>query len=502
MTRRAWLPMLIALLVVAAALRTTFFVGLIGWDDVEYRESSARLLAGDPVPRSLFGLRWGLTLPLAAAQALGGEGERAAAAVPMLYSLLLIGLAFVLGRRLAGERAGLVAAAVLTVLPLDVLAASDVHADLPASAFLAVAVYLALRGETDGPRALAWFGLAGAALAMATLTKESSLALAVVLVAWGRWRGWPRAAVAAAGAGFAGVLLADLAWMRWVTGDWLYRVSPAVTRLHREHMLMLEPSYTWMLDYLEMLLHPASGRFGELGGVFYLVLAATAVALRAGAPAVREVAAWWGVLLVALSLAPHDLTFTRPLFFHFPRTLQPLVMPFALTVGLGFAAARRTRSAPAVLVVFAVACGLGLWAAHFDYRQWAAVARQAAPVIERAPRDVAIVADPTSAALLRSLLPGRRESIVTTDGGAPAGSALVLRDPLFIASALHHRRPVPAEVLEPPARWERVAAFERPRRPRLRAWLRAAPPEAPPEVATLWRVGGGDRRAGVAGPGR
>jgi hypothetical protein len=123
-------------------------------------------------------------------------------------------------------------------------------------------------------------------------------------------------------------------------------------------------------------------------------------------------------------------------------------------------------------------------------------------VIARAPHGVAIVADPTSAALLRSLLPARRESIVTTDGGAPVGAALVLRDPLFIASALHHRRPVPVEVLEPPARWERVAVFERPRRPRLRAWLRAERPTAPAETATLWRVGAGDRRAGVAAPGR
>lgn len=497
MSRRAWLPMLGALLVAAVVLRTTFFVGLIGWDDVEYRESSARLLAGDLVPRSLFGLRWGLTLPLAAAQALGGGGERVTALVPLAYSLAAIVLAFALGRRLARERAGLVAAAVLTILPLDVLAASDVHADLAASVFLALVAYVALRGEA-APRALHWFGLAGASLALATLTKESSLAMAVVLVAWGVRRGWPRAAGVAALAGFAAVLVADMAWLRWVTGDWFYRLSPAVTQQHRQHMLMLEPSYTWMLDYPAMLLNPASGRFAELGGVFYLVLAATLVALRARTPGIRDVAVWWGVLLAALSLAPHDLSFTRPLFFHFPRTLQPLAVPFALTVGLGFVALRRARVAPVVFVGFAVVCGVGLWAAHFDYRQWAAVARQAAPVIGRAPAGVAIVADPTSAALLRSLLPERRASIVTTDAGAPVGAALVLRDPLFIASALHHGRPVPAEVLEPPARWERVAVFARPRRPQLRAWMRTEAPPAPAETATLWRVGGSDRRADVA----
>ena len=498
MSRRAWLPMLGALVLAAAVLRTTFFVGLIGWDDVEYRESSARLLAGDLVPGSLFGMRWGLTLPLAAVQAVAGGGERATAVVPLAYSLGAIVLAFALGRRLAGERAGLVAAAVLTILPLDVLAATDVHADLAASVFLALAAYLALRGEAAWPRGLHWFGLAGVSLAVATLTKESSLALALVLVAWAVRRGWPIRAGAAIVLGGVLVLAADMAWLRWATGDWLYRFSPAVTALHRQHMLMLEPSYTWTLDYLGLLLNPAGGRFAELAGIFYLVLAATAIALRARTPGIREVVVWWGALLAALSLAPHDLSFTRPLFFHFPRTLQPLVVPFALTVGLGFVAVRRTRVAPVVLVGFALVCGIGLWAAHFDYRQWAAVARQAAPVIARAPEGVAIVADPTSAALLRSLLPARRASIVTTDAGAPVGAALVLRDPLFLASAVHHRRPVSADVLTPPARWERIAVFERATRPRLRAWMRDEPPATPAETATLWRAGAGDRRVGVA----
>jgi 4-amino-4-deoxy-L-arabinose transferase-like glycosyltransferase len=418
----------------------------------------------------------------------------------MAYSLGLVALAFVLGRRLAGERAGLVAAGVLTILPLDVLAASDVHADLPASAFLALAVYLALRGEAATARAAGWFGLVGASVAVATLTKESSLAFAVVLVAWAVRRRWPRAAAPAAAGGFAAVIVADAAWLRFVTGEWLYRLSPAVTELHRQHMLMLEPSSTWMLDYLGMLLDPSSGRFAELGGVFYLVLGATVVALRARTPGVRDVTLWWSVLLVALSLAPHDLSFTRPLFFHFPRTLQPLVVPFALTVGLGFVALRRSRVAPAAFVGFALLSGAGLWAAHFDYRQWAAVARQAAPLIATAPQGTRVVADPTSAALLRSLLPERRDAIVTTDAGSPTAPALVLRDPLFIASALHHRRPVPAEVLEPPARWRRLAVFERPRRPHVRAWWTGTRGGGP-APASLWHVGG-DARAAVAAPER
>lgn len=499
MSRRAALVLLGVVLVAGLALRLTFFVGLVGWDDLEYREASARLLAGDLVPRSVFGLRWGLTLPLAAAQALGGDSEGVTAIVPLGYSLAAIALAFVLGRRLADARAGLVAAGVLAVLPLEVLAASDVHADLATSVFLALTAALALRGETAEHRAAAWFALAGASFGVAALTKESSLAFAPVLAAWAVSRGWPRTAGVALLGGMAVPVLADALWLRWVTGEWFYRLSPSMTGMHRRHMLMVEPSYTWPLDYVAMLLDPASGHFAELAGLLYLVLAAMLLSLRARTPGVPTVAVWWAALLAAFSLAPHDLTFTRPLFAHFPRTLEPLVMPFALTVGLGFVALRRPLGGAIVLTGFVAVCGAGLWTAHFDSRQWAAVARQAAPLIDRAPRELAVVADPTTAGLLRSLLPARRSTIVGADAVTLAGPALVLRDPLFIASALQHGRTVPAALLAPPARWQRVAAFERPRRPRLRAWMSAAPALAP-EAATLWRIDGGERRARLEAP--
>ena len=88
---------------------------------------------------------------------------------------------------------------------------------------------------------------------------------------------------------------------------------------------------------------------------------------------------------------------------------------------------------------------------------------------------------------------------MTTDAGVFPG-ALVLRDPLFIASTLHHRRPVPLEVLDPPPGWQRVAVFERARRPHLRDWW-ATERAASPPAASLWRVNGDPRRAGVVGSG-
>jgi 4-amino-4-deoxy-L-arabinose transferase-like glycosyltransferase len=497
-SRRAWLGVLGALLVCALALRVVFFVGLMGWDDIEYREASVRLLAGDLVPHSLFGLRWGVTLPLAAVLALGGTGERAIAVVPLAYSLVGIVLAFAVGRRLGGVRAGLIAAGVLVVLPLDVLAASDLHADLAASVFLALAAYLALRAESSTARAPVWLALAGASVALATLTKESSVAFALVLAIWAIRRRWPGSAVVAVVLGFAAVVLADTGWLRAVTGTWLYRFSPAMTAPHAAHMRMLPPSHGWMLDYVAMLLDPRDGHFGELAGVFYIVLVGTLVALAARAPAVPDVLVWWATLLVALSVAPLDASLTRPLFMHFPRTLHPLLVPFAVTVGLGAAAWRGAPVAPRLVAgAFAIVCAAGLWATHFDARQWAAVARQAAPVIERTAPDAPVVTDEVSAALLRSLLPDHRAPIASVTASA-SDATLLLRDPLFVASALQHGRPVAPAVLAPPPAAERVAVFERGRRPRVRAWLTGGD-RSPADAATMWRVRGG---AAVAAAGQ
>jgi hypothetical protein len=489
-SRRAWLPALGVILAAALVLRLVFFVGLTGWDDLEYREASARLFAGDPVPHSLFGLRWGLTLPLGIVQALGGHGEHATALVPLAYSLAGIVLTFALGRWLAGERAGLAAAAVLALVPLDALAASDLHADLPASVFLALAAYLALRAGASS-RARTWLALAGACVAVATLTKESSLAFVLVLLVWGIRRRWSPAAGTSVALGFIVVVAVDTAWLRVATGAWLYRLSPAITAPHAAHMRMIAPSHAWMADYVAMLLDPRAGHFAELGGVFYLVVLATVAALAVRAVMLSDVVVWWGTLLAALSLAPLDASFTRPMFVHFARTAQPLLTPFALTIGLGLAAWRGGRLVPAAFAGgFAVLCAAGLWATHFDGRQWAAVARQAAPVIERAA-DVPVMTDAITAALLRSLLSERRAPAVTTAVVSGAAPALVLRDPLFIASALQHERPVAAAVLSPPAEAERVAVFERRQRPRLRAWLGQAGSRSPTtDAATLWRVGG------------
>lgn len=488
---------LAALLAGALALRVAFFGGLLGWDDVEYLEAARGGEAGAVAPGSMFGLRHGLLLPLAASLAWFGEHEYAAALVPLAYSLAGLLLAYALGVSYGGPAVGFTAAGLLAILPLDVIAATDLHADLPAATLMAAAVYGAVRGEMGGRWHRLWFVAGGLALGAAYLTKEVALALASVLairLLWLRRRGAGYGWLVAA---FLAVVAADMAWLWWVAGSPLYRFSDAITVQHVARMRLLPPSYEWLLAYPNMLLDPLDGSFGYFAGLFYAVLAATLWGMRRRERAVRELVLWWCPLLVAFNFVPLDGSLTRPLFVHFARTLHPLLIPFALTVavwwlhGLGGRPRLRTGMIAGVTILAAV----GIWATHADYRRWASVARQAATAIAHGPADTVVATDPFNAGLLRVLLPHRREQIFTfseTPVVTPHTPTLMLHDPVFVESARQHGHGV---VLGPLPHWERLAEFTRPRRPSLRAMIlqslgvgNGRPESLPAEPAVLWRV--------------
>jgi dolichol-phosphate mannosyltransferase len=486
---------LAALLVGALALRLAFFGGLLGWDDVEYLEAARG--EGAAAPGSMFGLRHGLLIPLGFSLAWFGENEYAAALVPLAYSLAGLLLAYVLGVSYGGPRVGFTAAGLLAILPLDVIAATELHADLPIATLMAAAVYAAVRGELGGRWHRLWFVAAGLALGAAALTKEVALALAAVLALRLLWlrRGW--AGYGWLAVGCLAVVAAEMAWLWWLTGSPLYRFADAITAQHVARMRLLPPSSEWPLAYPGMLLNPLDGSFGYFAGLFSLVLAGTLWGLRRGEPAVRELLLWWCPLLVAFNFAPLDWSLSRPLFVHFARTLHPLLIPFALTVavwwinGLG----HRTRLRTATMAGVALLAAVGIWTTHADYRGWASVARQAATAIDRKPADAVIATDPFNAGVLRILLPHRREQVFAfseTPRVPPQTPMLLLHDPVFIESAVQHGH---GGAPDPLPHWERLAEFTRPRRPSLRAMTLQSlgvgnePSEPlPAEPAVLWRI--------------
>jgi len=483
----------------ALALRLIFFGGLLAEDDIMYWGAAQGLRSGDHARGGpAYATRHGLVVPLALAHSWFGETERAAALVPLAYSLAQLVLAYALGQLYGGAAVGLSAAALLAILPLDVIGATDLHRDLPLAVWLAAAFYGVKRGELSSRHPRVWFFLGGLALGIAYVTKETALAFLLVLLLRTWWfgtgvRGYPWLA-----AGLFAVLVGDVLWFWWMTGIPFYRYSsPVLAQYQSEGALLSQPSYTWMLGYLAMLLWPLSGAFPYFAGIFLLVLAALVWGLRQNA-ALQELCFWWGTMLLAVSLVPLDLSFTRPAAPHFPRYLHPVLVPFALTVAIwlvrGFARGPWWRAG--VLTAFTALALAGTWTAHVDYRIWAAPAREAAAMIAGFPAGTVVATDHTTAWLLHVLAPHTRATIVPYVGLdlAASGPLLVLRDPAFLPTELRYGRDVPAAVLSPPARWEKVAEFTRPRRPGLRslarAWLRGASVTATPvaEPVVLWRV--------------
>jgi 4-amino-4-deoxy-L-arabinose transferase-like glycosyltransferase len=490
------------------AVRLSFFGGLLGWDDVQYSEAARRLAAGEYTQPTPFGLRYPLILPLAASQALFGINEPALFVVPLVYSLAGLVLIYALGALYGGPKVGLTAAGLLAVFPLDVMLASDLHADLPMSVFMAATVYCVKRGEMAGADARRWFLLAGLAMGLTQMSKEVGLVVGAVLLARLAWLRCWRPAYGWLGVGFTVVLLGELAWYAALTGQPLFPFSAEAGALHTRHMQRISPSYGWMLAYPGMLLNPLHVRFGHFAGYFYLVMAATIWGLSRRDRTVGELTLWWGTILTLLNFAPLDTDLERPLYIHFARTLHPVFVPGILAAAYWLVRGLHGQRVWQVSIVIGLVPVVlwAMWVQQFDHRQWASVARQAAAVIANEPTGTLVASDPLNTGALRILLPERRERMITASFATPrdqlgSGHLLVLHDPLLLNSAVDHGYDVPAWLLHPPPHWVRLGDFTRPRRISLRErlieimppWLGLEPARGgavPIQPASLWRVTG------------
>ena len=180
---RRWWPLAL-ILVVAALLRFT----ALGWglrhlphnDERAFVESVSEMLAaGDlnhrfPQYPGLFSYFLGAALAFLPAPQTTPTAYLVARAVNASFGVLSVLLTYLLGRRLAGEGAGLFAAALLAVSPPEVRTAHMLRPDVTLHAFVLLALLACTR---LGPR-LRGDLLSGAALGAATAVKFSAPLLA------------------------------------------------------------------------------------------------------------------------------------------------------------------------------------------------------------------------------------------------------------------------------------------------------------------------------------
>jgi 4-amino-4-deoxy-L-arabinose transferase-like glycosyltransferase len=242
---RASTWILCGILFVALALRLYTFRGYFGLDDGEYARLANAMVEGnlsafidENYIRNFYApahLRFRLALiaPLAFLFRLFGISEWVLVSYPLFVSFLGIVLAFLCGRFMFGVTAGLIAAALWAVIPVDVTLAAQFLPDAIASFYASAGVLVLLCARasvaTQTSNGLLGGLAAGLLFGLSWLSKESIVYLVplcgLLLILDFRadfrkaWRLW--AGVAAAS---GGILLAEMIAYGVLSGDFLLRM--------------------------------------------------------------------------------------------------------------------------------------------------------------------------------------------------------------------------------------------------------------------------------------
>ncbi|MBI4552698.1 MAG: glycosyltransferase family 39 protein, partial [Candidatus Latescibacteria bacterium] len=178
MSRKQEFGLLGLLLLAGLAIRLSFFIPFQGSDDIGYNEAAYHLASGTyRLEPNLFYLRFGVILPMALSFKLLGVSPLASSLSLLVCSLLMIVLAYAVASHLFDRRVAWLAAILMAVFPLNVFSATEVHADLPMSLYLGLALLFILKADAaeDSRRQIAWGAASGVFWGVAYLTKIPAL---------------------------------------------------------------------------------------------------------------------------------------------------------------------------------------------------------------------------------------------------------------------------------------------------------------------------------------
>jgi 4-amino-4-deoxy-L-arabinose transferase-like glycosyltransferase len=357
---------LCAILVVAAGVRLATARGYWGADDGEYALLANAMASGDYwafvndnyVERfngpAHLPYRFALIAPLALVFRVFGVSEPALIAYPLLISILGVVLAFACGRLFFGPLGGLVAAALVALVPVDIQYATMFLPDGIASfyASLAVLTVLTFGAATHArPRTLFVAGLgAGCLFAVSWLAKESVAYLVpfcAVLIVMGIRDDFRRTLPLWLGVAVAsgGVLLVEMGYYAVARGDFMLRIHENERSfVQTQSYLFYEGSrFGWPVGgsraaalVKRLFLSGPSVIFLD-PGFLYLPLFGLVAAARGlfwKDTAFKIPALWMITLILMYNFAsPTFKSYTPLVLLH--RYLHPLVLPAAvLTAGL------------------------------------------------------------------------------------------------------------------------------------------------------------------------
>jgi 4-amino-4-deoxy-L-arabinose transferase-like glycosyltransferase len=346
---------LAACLILGLVVRLLLFGGFSGSDDGSYAAIAYEMARGtfriqEFTGAPVYPLRLAIVAPLALLFRFVGPSEAAVVAMPLLVSLLSVILAFLAGRLFISSRAGLIAAFLAALIPLDGAYGSQLIPD-PLSAFwVNVSVILLFtcltRMELRAPALVA--GVAAVSFGLGWLTKEiivysAPFVLFLLVLLYRQGGARRRAAVVFCVTG-AAVLVLECVYYHHITGDWLFRYHETERNaLVSAHGLFAEnsrfgwqPGHYWqavarrvLKDGPQILLLSA-----PLGGITLAALFAVTYAWLRRLEALTYPAIWFLSLLLLFDFGSTSLKLYRPLVLY-PEYLYPLLLPATvLSAGL------------------------------------------------------------------------------------------------------------------------------------------------------------------------
>jgi hypothetical protein len=461
-SRHSAFPWQAVLLAAAAALslRAWLFIGYQGHDDRSYIAYGWAVAQGGNI--AALGLadpwvgRLGAWGPISLSIRLLGTSEWALMVHSMLASVASVVLAGALGCKFFSARTGVLAAALMALLPIDVMYGSSAFGDESAGLWcvLTLGGFLWMLHS----RQARWGLAAGLAWGVAYLTKETAvlMALPLALILW-HARQWPARGLAALAAGFGLVFGAELLFWLQHTGDALYRwhatlgarsafIPPVVAStswfdwVPRPIPSEIFRSQNSILDAVLMFLTNE-----EWGLLFYLLPLALVWAVRRGPAAAR----WLSIFIVcmALLLAFFPLHFPHYTLGRDPRHFTQLGVPaVVLLAGWLLQLAPVWRRAGLLLLVGAwLPC---LYVAHVsaDVSVQRELARYLqAPGQERVWMDSVLAADAIVLSgfapnLPVGIVPPVRDLEALAPGTRPSGAVRALRPGIPVAQSVQELR--------------------------------------------------------------
>lgn len=246
-------------MLLALALDALFFTGFYASDDIQYIEACVSLAKDGHMAAAFGNTRIGVTLPGAVVYWIT-HSLSALVWFHVVYHLSLVPIAYVLGRLVLDERAGLIAAALVAINPLFYGYAGAVLPDNSATCCLGLALIalLATRRFADpgttlwswSTRRAAGYVIAGAMIGFCYWCKESAIILTIpaalmIMTAGPSLRSlvWIQNGALFA-LGLAVVFALELVVLRTVTGQWINRLTYLKDASEELRAIMLEQGET------------------------------------------------------------------------------------------------------------------------------------------------------------------------------------------------------------------------------------------------------------------